>query len=99
MSVSRGRPPGLASGNNGSTSFHCSSVRSVGYGFLSIPEFYGKTAFGTASKWGGGVYDSTGSTTTLINCTISGNRAGGSGGGMYNYGAVALLDCTVSGNV
>src|SRR5687768_14624918 len=49
MSVVRGRPPALASGNNGSTSFHCSSVRSVGYGFLSIPVFYGETALGTAS--------------------------------------------------
>jgi hypothetical protein len=43
-------------------------------------------------------------TTTLVNCTISGNSGGGGGGGIYNFtthGAPALLmmySCTVSGN-
>ena len=40
-------------------------------------------------------------TTTLTNCTISGNSAAGSGGGLFNgyhYGTTTLTNCTVSGN-
>ena len=40
-------------------------------------------------------------TTTLTNCTVSGNTATGSGGsaaGMSNYGTATLTNCTVSGN-
>jgi hypothetical protein len=36
IQTTRGRPPGLASGSKGSMSCHCSSVKSLGYGFLSI---------------------------------------------------------------
>src|SRR5262245_60649074 len=41
-SVARGRPPGWPSGKIGSTIFHCSSVRSVEYGVLSIHPPYEK---------------------------------------------------------
>ena len=38
-------------------------------------------------------------TTTLTNCTVSGNSAGSNGGGLLNYGGTATLtNCTVSGN-
>ncbi len=38
-------------------------------------------------------------TTTLTNCTISGNSAGFNGGGLANYGdTTTLTNCTVSGN-
>ena len=38
-------------------------------------------------------------TTTLSNCTLSGNTAGGFGGGVYNiYVNATLTNCTVSGN-
>jgi hypothetical protein len=42
-------------------------------------------------------------TTTLTNCTVSGNAAnnayfGGSGGGLSNSGTLALTNCTISGN-
>ena len=38
-------------------------------------------------------------TTTLTNCTVSGNTSGGEGGGLYNiYTNATLTNCTVSGN-
>ena len=38
-------------------------------------------------------------TTTLTNCTVSGNSAAIGGGGLYNcYGTATLTNCTVSGN-
>src|SRR5712691_11207415 len=40
MLVLRGRPPRLAGGINGSISSHWASVRSVGYGWRSIPQLY-----------------------------------------------------------
>lgn len=36
-STERGRPPGLASGSRGARISHWASVKSVGYGFRSIP--------------------------------------------------------------
>ena len=46
---------------------------------------------------GGGLYDG-GGTTTLTNCTVSGNSAS-YGGGLYNDGGTTTLtNCTVSGN-
>ena len=38
--------------------------------------------------------------TTLTNCTVSGNSASGSGGGLVNFfhGTTTLTNCTVSGN-
>src|SRR5713226_3095731 len=40
MLVFRGRPPRLAGGISGSILFHWASVRSVGYGWRSIPQLY-----------------------------------------------------------
>ena len=34
----------------------------------------------------------------LTNCSISGNYAGGNGGGLFSGGTTTLTDCTVSGN-
>ncbi len=53
----------------------------------------------TTSGYGGGVNNS--ATTTLQNCTISGNSAGSGGGGLYNFytsPTLTLTACTVSGN-
>ena len=48
--------------------------------------------------YGPGGVESAG-TTTLTNCTVSGNSAGNDGGGLYNYGGtITLTNCTVSGN-
>ncbi len=50
---------------------------------------------GATSGSGGGLYNN--GTTTLTNCTISGNSSG-SGGGVWNNGTAALTACTISGN-
>ena len=34
----------------------------------------------------------------MTDCTVSGNTAAFSGGGVYNYGSLTMSDCTVSGN-
>ena len=45
---------------------------------------------------GGGLYND--GTVTVNNCTISGNSAGGRGGGLFNYnsGTATLTDCTIA---
>jgi parallel beta-helix repeat protein len=50
---------------------------------------------GMTSGNGGGLLNF--GTTTLSNCTISGNFAA-NGGGMWNYGTASMSNCTVSGN-
>ena len=37
MSALRGLPPALAAGSKGASTFHCSSLKSLGYGFLFMP--------------------------------------------------------------
>ena len=54
----------------------------------------GMTITGGKAALGGGLYNE--GTTTLSNCTVSGNSA--SGGGVGNYGSLTLTNCTVSGN-
>ncbi len=55
---------------------------------------------GTGATLGGGVFNGGGGTTTLVNCTISGNSVGGGGGGLYNaYRAqLKVYGSTISGN-
>jgi hypothetical protein len=51
------------------------------------------------SGYGGGMYNASSSTTTVTNCTFSGNTAV-SGGGVYNDNAPAtLLNCILWGNL
>ena len=57
------------------------------------------------STFGGGIFNDTRGTLTLINCTVSGNRAldpgicdGGLGAGIYNLGTVKLLNTTITDN-
>jgi parallel beta-helix repeat protein len=52
-------------------------------------------AGGTTSGYGGGLLNN--GSTTLTNCTVTGNSAR-FGGGVYNTGTVTLNNCTVSGN-
>jgi CSLREA domain-containing protein len=56
----------------------------------------GMTATGGNAAIGGGLYNE--GTTTLADCTVSGNSASYGGGGVSNYGSLALTNCTVSGN-
>ncbi len=58
------------------------------------------SGFPSLTTWrspiGGGLYNE--GTTTLTECTVSGNSAAHGGGGVSNYGSLALTNCTVSGN-
>jgi hypothetical protein len=48
---------------------------------------------------GGGIFNGELGTTTLIDDTISGNRAGAFGGGIFNLSrSLSIVDCTISGN-
>ncbi len=47
---------------------------------------------------GGAIYINPGSTVTVANSTISGNSAGGIGGGIYNAGTLTVTNSTLSGN-
>ena len=52
---------------------------------------------GSADK-GGGVLNLAGANLTLLNCTLTGNTAHGNGGGLANYGSLALTDSGVAMN-
>ena len=56
----------------------------------------GLTITGGSAITGGGLYNQ--GTTTLTDCTISGNSAEDSGGGLGGDGATTLYNCTISGN-
>ena len=53
-------------------------------------------SFDTTTGNGGGLANF--GTTTLNNCTVSGNSAGFVGGGLYNAGTLTMTNCTVSAN-
>ncbi|WYD80714.1 MAG: right-handed parallel beta-helix repeat-containing protein [Candidatus Electrothrix gigas] len=56
------------------------------------------TSASAHGKFGGGIYNVSG-TATLINCTVSGNIASSYGGGICNGGAIlTMTNSTVSGN-
>ncbi len=52
---------------------------------------------GTANQ-GGGLLDLGTANLTLTNCTISGDTASTSGGGLANFGTATLTKCTISGD-
>ncbi len=50
---------------------------------------------------GGGILNGDGATSTITNCTVSGNLAGGilgQGGGIFNAGTLTIVNSTVNGN-
>jgi hypothetical protein len=50
---------------------------------------------------GGGILNGDGATSTITNCTVSDNLAGGiqgQGGGIFNAGTLAIVNSTVDGN-
>ena len=60
--------------------------------------FTGCTIAENSASYFGGIYNLAG-TTTLTNCTISGNSAvQGNVGGIENRGSISLTGCTISGN-
>ena len=80
------------SGNNASRVFQVDPSVTASISGLTITG-------GNTTGSGGGLYN--GGTTTLTNCTVSGNSAtsyGGYGGGLYNGGTLTMTNCTVSGN-
>ena len=56
----------------------------------------GLTITGGSAVAGGGLYNF--GTTTLTNCSISGNSASDTAGGVFNYGSLGLTNCSISGN-
>ncbi|MFD0822742.1 right-handed parallel beta-helix repeat-containing protein, partial [Micromonospora zhanjiangensis] len=52
----------------------------------------------TAGTLGGGIFVNPATTVKLMYCTVSGNRATGSGGGIENGGQLTLRQCTVNRN-
>ena len=52
----------------------------------------------TASLSGGGLFQRTGSQTSLSNCSILNNSAQGFGGGINSFGSMTVLDCIIDGN-
>jgi parallel beta-helix repeat protein len=52
----------------------------------------------TAGSIGGGIYNTSSSSPTFINCLISGNHAGGGGGMQNENSSLSLTNCTISGN-
>jgi CSLREA domain-containing protein len=65
---------------------------SVVSGSSSVP------GVGLGGAGGGGIYNGPGATLTLLRCTVSGNTALGSGGGVLNDGTLSASNCTFSGN-
>jgi hypothetical protein len=55
---------------------------------------------GAGTTLGAGVFNGGNGTITLVNCTISGNSAGGGGGGLWNSyrSQLKVYGCTISGN-
>ena len=51
----------------------------------------------TASHSGGALFSNRGNTLTLTDCTVSGNSSK-AGGGLYNFGAVKMINTIVAGN-
>src|SRR5262249_37611282 len=50
------------------------------------------------ASYGGGVFDRSSGTVTLLNCTLTGNSAY-EGGGFYSNGTALLIGCTISDNI
>ncbi len=48
---------------------------------------------------GGAIANAQGASVTLTNCTLALNKAGSFGGAIFNYGAVTIVNSTVSGNI
>ena len=70
----------------------------VFYSYYGSAELSGLTITGGSAGAGAGLFNY-GGTTTLSNCTVSGNSANFSGGGVSTYyGTTTLTNCTVSGN-
>lgn len=53
---------------------------------------------GNATGTGGGIYNASGASLTLLRCTLDGNSAGLVGGAVHNFGTMAVTNCTLSGD-
>jgi len=87
------------SGNNVSRVFHFlrqSSTPTIAVSVSGLTITGGKVT--DTSTGGGGIYNESGSTLTLDNSTVSGNRTNGIAGGINNTGRLTLSNSTISGN-
>ncbi len=81
---------GNSAGGNGGGIFHNNLVLSIDKTSIT---------FNTSSTTGGGLFLQGGGTTTLTNCSITGNIANIEGGGLkLNSHTTSFTNCTVSGN-
>ena len=81
-------------GNSTSPVFQIASGETVTISNLTIRN--GRDDFS-----GGGISNGDGATSTITNCTVSGNSAGGiqgEGGGIFNGGTLTIINSIVSGN-
>jgi hypothetical protein len=75
------------------------SVPNVTLSGLTITQGYAHALNSNYEFDGGGIANDNGSTLTISGCTVSGNRAGLAGGGVYNFGAtLQVTNSTLSGN-
>jgi len=83
-----------------STADHGGGIYNKGVLSLTDSSVDHNTASNTSAvQGGGGIYNDTGGTATLINSTLNGNTTGGSiGGGVLNLGTMRLINTTIAGN-
>jgi len=77
---------------------HLDRVFEITAGAASISNLHIRRG-GAAGSEGGGILVDVGTSLTLTNCTLKGNRAsGGFGGAIANHGTVTLTNCVLSSN-
>jgi hypothetical protein len=73
-------------------------LQQVGSGAITLDQVTITGGTASAAVNGGGIQAPGGGTVTLTNSTVSGNSAGGNGGGVAAAGAVNVTNSTISGN-
>ena len=80
---------------NTGTIYSVFTVNKTGTGTVSLS---GMTISRGYSQYGGGIYSLGSGTLNVTSCTVSGNSAFETGGGIYNVGVLIMSNCTLGGN-